>query len=185
VQVLLEATQSVLIEHGVHALTPTAIAQQAGVPVPSIYRYFDDVDSILLALLDDFETNFFVQPAAPVAPMALHNLIADAFAMSLDLYAQRPAMIEVVWRYPRVRPAVHERILAWEALSTDGFLAAVQGTGLVCAEFGRPQALFGVQMMSRMFQIAYANSDTADPHVVAEGTRMLVAYLENFALGPA
>ena len=47
---ILSTTESLLLADGPAAITTTAIAQVAGIPVGSIYQYFDDKDEILSSL---------------------------------------------------------------------------------------------------------------------------------------
>lgn len=54
VERILEATRTILREHGASALTTSRIAEQAGVPVGSVYQYFPNKQAVLLALYDDY-----------------------------------------------------------------------------------------------------------------------------------
>lgn len=54
VDLILENTRDLLREEGIGALTTTAIAARAGIPVSSIYQYFPDKKAILMGLYADY-----------------------------------------------------------------------------------------------------------------------------------
>ena len=54
VELILESTRALLREQGLSAFTTTAIAEQAGIPVSSVYQYFPDKKAILVAIYEDY-----------------------------------------------------------------------------------------------------------------------------------
>lgn len=52
VETILDAAVRAVVERGVDAVGTRPIAQEAGVPVASLYQYFADKDEILLALVE-------------------------------------------------------------------------------------------------------------------------------------
>ena len=55
VSVILEASARILESNGLHGFNTNAIAATAGVSVGSLYQYFPNKDSIVLALIGSFE----------------------------------------------------------------------------------------------------------------------------------
>ena len=55
VNVILEASARILESEGLRGFNTNAVADKAGVSVGSLYQYFPNKDSILLALIDSFE----------------------------------------------------------------------------------------------------------------------------------
>lgn len=49
---ILDASQATFIENGFHAATMASIAQRAGMSAGLIYRYFENKDAIVLAIID-------------------------------------------------------------------------------------------------------------------------------------
>src|SRR5271154_1257425 len=49
---ILKAASELLADGGVDNLTTSAIAARTGIPIATIYRYFDDRDAIIAAYLD-------------------------------------------------------------------------------------------------------------------------------------
>ena len=52
VERILEVTGELVVAGGVESVTTRAIAAAAGIPVASLYQYFADKESILLALVE-------------------------------------------------------------------------------------------------------------------------------------
>src|ERR671933_2529154 len=46
---ILETTAALVAEHGLHAVTMSQIAQETGIGRATLYKYFPDVEAILLA----------------------------------------------------------------------------------------------------------------------------------------
>jgi len=51
---ILQATRSALLKHGATALTTTRVAEEAGIPVSSLYQYFPNKISLLMAIYADY-----------------------------------------------------------------------------------------------------------------------------------
>ena len=54
VQLILDATCSVLEQKGIKSLSTNSIAAQARIPVSSIYQYFPNKEAILIAVYEDY-----------------------------------------------------------------------------------------------------------------------------------
>tara|TARA_B110000971_G_C19777430_1_gene393688 strand:+ start:96 stop:707 length:612 start_codon:yes stop_codon:yes gene_type:complete len=54
VQLILAATRGVLEKDGIKALSTNSIAARADIPVSSIYQYFPDKETILIAVYEDY-----------------------------------------------------------------------------------------------------------------------------------
>src|SRR5262250_3209857 len=55
VSVILEASARILESDGLHGFNTNAIAAKAGISVGSLYQYFPNKDSIVLALIGSYE----------------------------------------------------------------------------------------------------------------------------------
>ena len=67
VQKILDATERIIAEHGIDAANTRAIAERAGVVVPSLYHFFADRDEILDALVQHMVTDLDQQAEAAEA----------------------------------------------------------------------------------------------------------------------
>jgi AcrR family transcriptional regulator len=69
-EVVLDAAERVMAEHGYEAATLAAIVDEAGIPISSVYHYFGSKDGILLAVMERGADRFFAALPAPPAKRA-------------------------------------------------------------------------------------------------------------------
>jgi AcrR family transcriptional regulator len=180
VQRVLDAADQVLTDQGPHAFTTTRVAQTAGIPVGSLYRYFPDkaaiIDALALRYWSDFE-----DLVAGVAETDERDPLPDPAAAILEALAAgfraRPGF-RALWyggfRTERVRDATRptrtaiarsiERILAthWPAAAAGD--RAVAAGMLVLAGDG-------------LLREAFRLDPNGDAGLLAESKLMLDAYV--------
>lgn len=83
---VLDAADQVLIDHGAGAFTTTRIAQAAGVPVGSVYRYFPDKEAIVEALATRYWSEF-ADLVAAAADADERSALQDPAGAVLDALA--------------------------------------------------------------------------------------------------
>ncbi|MEJ6393861.1 TetR/AcrR family transcriptional regulator [Gymnodinialimonas sp. 2305UL16-5] len=95
---ILDATKTVLAEHGSSNLKVSQIAKVAGISVSSIYQYFPNKSAILAALCDNYLAMFreVVRDAMADKPETISDLISVTSAL-LDGYYQF-VLHEPVWK---------------------------------------------------------------------------------------
>jgi AcrR family transcriptional regulator len=177
---VLDAADHVLAQEGPGAFTTTRIAEAAGIPVGSVYRYFPDKQAIVEALAVRYWSDFEDLVAA-AAEIDEREPLQDPGAVVLDALAagfrSRPGFL-ALWfgglRTERVRDATRptraaiarsiERIFAvhWpdagpEARAAAAQMAVLAGDGLLREAFRRDL--------------------DGDPQVLAESKVMLDAYI--------
>lgn len=111
---ILRATADLVAERGVRATTMSEIADRAGIGRATLYKYFTDVEAILLAWHDrqiasHLEHLVAVRDQASGAPARLH-VVLEAFAlMSWESRAHHDRDVAAVLHLdPRVRDAEQE-----------------------------------------------------------------------------
>lgn len=86
---IVEATRALLDEHGVEGVTLAAVAREAGVSRPALYRRYPDADSLLVGVLaKDLARLVNTAPPAPS-----HDPVEQLMAQLepfLDFYAAHP-----------------------------------------------------------------------------------------------
>jgi AcrR family transcriptional regulator len=184
---VLDAADDVLVRDGAAAFTTNRIAQAAGVPVGSVYRYFPDKHSIVTALAVRYWSDFEDLVAAAAEADELDPL-SDPGAVVLDALAAgfraRPGFLALWYgglRTEQVRDATRptrsaigrsiERILAvhWpDASAEDRTTAAAM------------VVLAGDGLLREAFRV----DPDGDERVLAESKLMLDAYIVA-RLGPA
>ena len=85
VQKILDATEQIIAENGIDAANTRAIADRAGVVVPSLYHFFADRDEILDALVQHMLSDLDQQ--AEAAEAAWKPGDQDLIGIELDLHA--------------------------------------------------------------------------------------------------
>jgi AcrR family transcriptional regulator len=66
-EVVLDAAERLMAEHGYEAATLAAIVDEAGIPASSVYHYFGSKDGILLAVMERGANRFFAALPPPPA----------------------------------------------------------------------------------------------------------------------
>lgn len=183
--------QLLSVENSVSDLNMRAIAKIAGVSGPAAYQYFDDVESVVMALLHDWAGDAYERSTrrapeeTPEEPeMTVREIIEDAFGMNVDYFRDWPHLVEVIHRNPRFFPRVEAAVEYFNLASASDMRNAMWNLGVVGEEFTLERSLFAVEMICRMWQLAYAHSNEPDLDVVAEGTVMLINYILQYARHP-
>jgi AcrR family transcriptional regulator len=157
---VLDAADEVLADAGAEAFTTTRVAEAAGVPIGSIYRFFPDKEAIVEALAIRYWSDFEDLVAGAAEADAVESL-ADAGTFVIDILAagfrSRPGFLALWYgglRTEAVRDATRptrqaiagsiERILAhhWPdaspgARSTAAQMVVLAGDGLLREAFRR------------------------------------------------
>jgi AcrR family transcriptional regulator len=77
-ELVLDAAQSLMAEHGYEAATVAALVERAGIPASSIYHYFHSKEGVLLAVMERGAERFFAELPIPdrIAGSRLEHLRA-------------------------------------------------------------------------------------------------------------
>ena len=178
---VLDAADLVLAEQGPSAFTTTRIAQAAGIPVGSVYRFFDDKETIVEALAVRYWRDFD-DLVAGVADADERDPLADPAGAVLETLAAgfraRPGFLALWYgglRTERVRDATRnaraaiaasiERILAVHWPDASGPALATAATMVVLAGDG-------------LLREAFRLDRDGDSRILGESKLMLDAYLE-------
>ena len=180
---ILEAAAELLAEGGVDALTTRSLAEHTGIPVASIYRYFDNRDAIIAAYLDRELQE--IEAAQTAALLALDRVtfrsLSEASALAhMRHHQQHPEGVQV-WFAGRLNPAVVERVRTLDARLAASFQAAVRSSGLLT---GVPDfvAELLVRLFDRMFEYVFLAERTAAEQeaIVLAYVDMIATYMETF-----
>jgi AcrR family transcriptional regulator len=116
---LLDATKALVAEAGFHAVSIEAVARQAGITRPIVYRHFDDLPALLEALVER-ETVRALGQLRQFVPRELGGDPREDLLASLSGYLQAVESDPVTWRLMLVPPEgapglLGERIAAGRA----------------------------------------------------------------------
>lgn len=180
-RLVMDVADELLAREGADSFTTTRIAEAAGIPVGSVYQFFDDKETIVEALAVRYWRDFD-DLVAGVAEADERDPLADPAGTVLDALAAgfraRPGFLALWYgglRTERVRDGTRnaraaiagsiERILAVHWREASDFARATAATMVVLAGDG-------------LLREAFRLDPGGDPRLLGEGKLMLDAYLD-------
>jgi AcrR family transcriptional regulator len=184
VELILAAAAQLLAEGGVDALTTRSLAEHAGIPVATIYRYFANRDEIIAAYLDREMQR--IEDAVAVALRALDRVtfrsLAEAAGLAHMRHHQAHPEGVPVWFGSRQNVAVLERVRELDARLAFSFRSALRGAGIL---EGAPDFIgeLLVRLFDRMFEFVFCEPRSVQEQetIVLTFVGMIATYMERFA----
>jgi len=182
VRQILDAAEQIVGAQGVDAATTRAIAERAGVAIPSLYRFFADRDEILDALLQHMMAGLDQQTQAaeaawqPGDPAGLIRLELDTHAA----YFQAHPGAVALWFGGRVSPPVVQSVRA------RNHALAVRVRDLLIRHHlvpgHTPLAVFDllVELGDRILEVAFRSPGPPDRQTIELGAIALTALAERW-----
>jgi AcrR family transcriptional regulator len=183
VRQILDAADQIVGTQGVDAATTRAIAERAGVAIPSLYRFFADRDEILDALVEHMTADLDQHARAaeaswqPGDPAGLIRLELDTAAAYFEAHPSAVAL----WFGGRVSPPVVQTIRA------RNYALAVRVRDLLIRHHlvpeQTPSAVFDllVELGDRILEVAFRSPDPPDRQTIELGATALTAFAERWA----
>lgn len=184
VRQILEAAEQLVAEQGIDAVTTRAIAERAGVAVPSLYRFFADRDDILDALVEqmlvELEETSQAAEAAWV-PGSAGDLLDLEFDLHVTYFSAHPS-VTALWFGGRTSPAVVESVRRRNTVLGDRVRALLLGHGLIAPD--TPPAAFRLvtELGDRVLQLAFRDPGTIDAEALELGRVALIGFVERWAV---
>jgi len=184
VEQILQASSELLAEGGVDALTTGSLAEHTGIPVATIYRYFDNRNAIIAAYVDhELEA---IEESVTNALLTLDRVtfrsMAEAIALAHLRHHQAHPEGVPVWFGGRLNAAVVDRVRALVERLAASLLLLVEGSGMTV---GVPDfvAELVVRLADRMFEFVFMVDRTAEEQeeIVLTFIDMVATYVERFA----
>lgn len=183
VERMLQVASRIVVDGGVEAVNTRAVASAAGVPVASLYQYFADKDSILLALVrrDVAEMDAQVaQDLGELPVLSVRSMVETTMRAFVKVYHRRPTFV-VIWFRGRTNAAVNDFCRAHNQEVARNLFEVARSAGMVDPQSRGLYAELAVEVADRVFQIAFEDSLIGNPHVIEEGIALVTAYLETHA----
>ena len=178
---VLEAADDLLADEGAAAFTTTRIAEQAGVPVGSVYRFFEDKEAIVETLAVRYWAEFEALVAGLAARAAGAARPASPSATVLEALAAgfraRPGFLALWYgglRSERVRAATRPARTAITASVAEILRAYWPGVG---DDVAQTTAEMVVLAGDGLLREAFRRLPDGDTGLLAEAATMLDAYL--------
>ncbi|SEL87485.1 TetR/AcrR family transcriptional regulator [Streptacidiphilus jiangxiensis] len=179
VEAVLTAADRILTTDGYEALTMRRIADDAGVPVGSIYQFYPDKGSVVSALGERYIGSFEAAIGALVAQAdrgELTDMVGTVVDVYADLFRAQPGFV-TLWSGRHLSPELARADEANNAAIADGLRRIMESLT------GRP----GGELMERATRIMVRVADTvlhdvfradgeADPELLTELKRMMRLY---------
>jgi AcrR family transcriptional regulator len=184
VAAILKAAQELLADGGVEALTTRSLASYSGIPVATIYRYFEDRDEIIAAYLDrELESiDRAVEEALREIERVTFRSMTDAVAHAHLRHHQAHPEGVPVWFGTRLNAAVHDSVRQLDARMASALHGATRGAGFVerGPHFG---AGLIVRLWDRTFEHIFRieRSPAEQEAIVDEVVDMIATYMERYA----
>ena len=183
VRQILDAAEQIVGTQGVDAATTRAIAERAGVAIPSLYRFFADRDEILDALVEhmtaDLDQHAQAAEAAwtPGDPAGLIRLELDTAVAYFEAHPSAVAL----WFGGRVSPPVVQTIRARNHALAVRVRALLIRHHLVPEQ--TPLAAFDllVELGDRILEVAFRSPGPPDRQTIELGAIALTAFAERWA----
>jgi AcrR family transcriptional regulator len=184
VEVLLRAAEELLAQGGVDALTTRRLAEYTGIPVATIYRYFDNRDAIIAAYLDREleQIERASEEAMRALPRVTFRSMTEAVALAhLHHHQAHPEGIPV-WFGGRINVAVRDSVRELDRRMASKLTAATLGADFLD---GGPHFGAGliVRLFDRMFQYVFEvdRSPAEQEAIVLDVIDMIASYMERTA----
>lgn len=183
VEKILDVAARIVVKRGVEAMTTRTVADEAGIPVASLYQYFSDRDAILLALVERDIAEMDEQVRADlvnVRTLSIAAIVETTMRAYTKVYARRPEFV-AIWLRGRTNAAIHEFGRGHNRRTAHDLREFALSTGLARPDFPAAAAELAVEMGDRVFQLAYETDNRGDEFIVGEGIQMVTAYLQRYA----
>jgi AcrR family transcriptional regulator len=183
VERVLEAADRLVVSGGVEPLNTRMIAKAAGIPVASLYQYFAGKEAILLALAERDLEAMNEQMAADLATLSTLTVRAMAETVvraMVTVYRRRPSLVMIYVR-GRTIPAVRDFCRLRNRQVARELFEAARRAGMVREPSNVLWAELAMEIIDRLFQIAFESSLEGDPEIVEEAIVAVTSYLETHA----
>lgn len=185
VEQILKAAADLLDEGGQTALSTRALAERSGVPLATIYRYFDNTDAIIAAFLEREMEIIDRECVAAVLELDRVTLrsMTDAVLTAHLLHHERNPTAVQLWFDAKRSPEVRARTCRQDMRLAAWFEHAVKTAGLVRDDAPPWGAALLVRLADRMFEFTFAEWEGPGSHreIVAGFVDMVAGRLERYA----
>jgi AcrR family transcriptional regulator len=184
VEAIVQGAHELIATAGVENLSTRSLAAHTGIPVATIYRYFEDMDSIIAAYLDEAlgEIEDAVEAAVLQLEWVTFRSMTEAVAMAhLRHHQAHPEGISA-WFGTRLNAAVQDRVRALDVRMAASLHAATRDAGFIeeGPHFG---AGLIVRLWDRTFEHIFRieRSHEEQDAIAGEVCDMISSFMERYA----
>jgi AcrR family transcriptional regulator len=184
VEAILQGATELIASEGVENLSTRSLAAHTGIPVATIYRYFEDMDAIIAAYLDQAleEIEDAVEAAVLKLDWVTFRSMTEAVAVAhLRHHQAHPEGIPA-WFGTRLNAAVQDRVRQLDARMAASLHAATRNAGFIeeGPHFG---AGLIVRLWDRTFEHIFRIERSAEEQeaITLEVCDMIASFMERYA----
>ena len=183
VEAILHGANELIASEGVENLSTRSLAAHTGIPVATIYRYFEDMDSIIAAYLDHAlgQIEDAVEAAVLELDWVTFRSMTEAVAMAHLRHHQRHPEGVPAWFGTRLNAAVQDRVRQLDARMAASLHSATRGAGFIeeGPHFG---AGLIVRLWDRTFEHIFRIERAAEEQeaIVQEVCDMIATFMERY-----
>jgi len=182
VQRLLEAADKVLATEGYAALTVRRIAEEAEVPVGTIYQFFADKSAVVDALARSYIGEFDAMIELLVADAESRewdDVVDTVLDAAIEMYRSRPGYL-AIWIGRHLSPELQQADAANNAAIAAGLRRIVVAQhGLPDDEHLARACQVAVQTTDALLQLAFRLDPEGDAAILTEARRLQRLYLSD------
>ncbi|MFT4050131.1 MAG: TetR/AcrR family transcriptional regulator [Solirubrobacterales bacterium] len=187
VDTILAATGKLIADEGADRVSMRRLAEVSGVPVASIYQYFENREEVIAAFLESEMEQLDLATAEAMLKLEridLRKLLETIGHVHLEYHRNNPAAVNV-WFSGRAGYLVADRIRAQNARLGEWLRGGVVRSGLLSADAPQFGAALTIRQFDRMFEFVFLEqrSDEEQEEILAMHVDFAALYLERFA-GP-
>jgi AcrR family transcriptional regulator len=166
------------------SITTTDVAERAGVPIGSLYEYFEDlpaiVDAAVARMLDRHDELVLALPS----PSSAHQFVDVLFDAYLVLYREQPGFVTL-----RNSTLFEDRHRQWLVDRVEGFLAQAGSTAAARGVLGRDlsadrRLVLVISVGDAMLQRIFRDDVDGDPVLIDESRVVLKFMVDRLAVDP-
>jgi AcrR family transcriptional regulator len=184
VEAIMRGATELIAAEGVESLSTRSLAAHTGIPVATIYRYFEDMDAIIAAYLDHALAD--IEDAVEAAVLAVEwvtfRSMMEAVALAHLRHHQANPEGVPAWFGTRLNAAVQDRVRQLDARMAASLHAATRGAGFVeeGPHFG---AGLIVRLWDRTFEHIFRieRSHEEQETITLEVCDMIASFMERYA----
>jgi AcrR family transcriptional regulator len=183
VEAILQGANELIASGGVENLSTRSLAAHTGIPVATIYRYFEDMDAIIAAYLDQAlgQIEDAVEAAVLELDWVTFRSMTEAVAMAHLRHHQRHPEGVPAWFGTRLNAAVQDRVRQLDARMAASLHAATRGAGFIeeGPHFG---AGLIVRLWDRTFEHIFRIERSAEEQeaIVQDVCDMIATFMERY-----
>ncbi len=158
---IVQATISIMAEHGLPGTTTRRIAEKVGVSEPALYKYFPGKKELLLEALEEAGNRFFAALSYAASegdsvPDRIYHMSASFYEFVMDHPEESMLLFETVTgaRDPEIRAALSRKMLLYVGVLSEIFEAG-KGQGTVKKDLDTTVAAWQILSLGITLVFAY------------------------------